>query len=224
MRKIVIFFLIIVWGCGPEPIPEPEAVVLIAPENLNICTTASRVNEIERQVRFQWTAALNTESYNLVVQNTFTGDQRVINTSLLMGSIILLSGAPYQWYVISTSSLSKAEGKSPIWQFYLEGDPDTSHFPFPAILLSPQENEIVNLDANNGFLFEWDGNDLDDDITSYDLYIGDDSTQLNLKGEKIKSTLFNVILKSDNEYYWQIITHDKAQNQSKSSIFRFQTN
>ena len=45
-----------------------------------------------------------------------------------------------------------------------------------------------------------------------------------LKEDKINSTEFSVILELDNRYYWQIITHDESQNQSKSSIFSFQTN
>ena len=58
--------------------------------------------------------------------------------------IILTSGAPYQWYVISKSSLTLEEGKSSIWHFYLEGNPQASHFPFPAILVAPSDELIVS--------------------------------------------------------------------------------
>ena len=61
-------------------------------------------------------------------------------------------------------------------------------------------------------------------IISYDLYLGIDPNQLTLKEDKINSAEFSVILELDNKYYWQIITHDESQNQSKSSIFSFQTN
>ena len=96
MRYLAFFLSFIFFSCGPDPIPVPEPSILIAPSNLNTCNTASRINDLERQVRFQWTASLNTESYNLVVQNTLTGEQQTITTTLLTESIILTSGAPYQ--------------------------------------------------------------------------------------------------------------------------------
>ncbi len=224
MKKLTTFFLIFFWSCGPDPIPDPEAVSLIAPENLNNCTSASRVNDIERQVRFQWTAALFAESYELIVQNSVTQERFISNTTLLNESLKLPGSAPYQWFVKSKSSLTPVTTNSSSWQFYLEGDPNTSHLPFPAVLLDPQDKAIVSLSISNSFLLLWEGNDLDNDIISYDLYLGNDPNQLILKEEKIDLTQFSVVLESDNEYYWQIITHDKNQNQSKSSIFSFQTN
>ena len=211
-------------GCGPDPIPDPEATILLSPENLNNCSSASRVNDSERQVLFQWTKALFAESYELIVKNSVTQESFNINTTLFNESLILPGAATYQWFVRSKSSLTPVTKDSNSWQFYLEGNPNTSHLPFPAILLAPQDNATVSLSDGNSFLLKWEGNDLDGDIISYDLYLGIDSNQLTLKEDKINSTEFSVILELDNKYYWQIITHDGSQNQSKSSIFSFQTN
>ena len=211
-------------GCGPDPIPDPEAAILLSPENLNNCSSASRVNDSERQVLFQWTKALFAESYELIVKNSVTQESFNINTTLFNESLILPGAAPYQWFVRSKSSLTSVTKDSNSWQFYLEGDPNTSHLPFPAILLAPQDNATVSLSDANSFLLKWEGNDLDGDIISYDLYLGIDPDQLTLKEDKINSTEFSVILELDTKYYWQIITHDESQNQSKSSIFSFQTN
>ena len=211
-------------GCGPDPIPDPEATILLSPENLNNCSSASRVNDSERQVLFQWTKALFAESYELIVKNSVTQESFNINTTLFNESLILPGAAPYQWFVRSKSSLTAVTKDSNSWQFYLEGDPNTSHLPFPAILLAPQDNATVSLSDANSFLLKWEGNDLDGDIISYDLYLGIDPNQLTLKEDKINSTEFSVILELNNRYYWQIITHDESQNQSKSSIFSFQTN
>ncbi|MGA0443659.1 MAG: hypothetical protein ACO3M3_01145, partial [Flavobacteriaceae bacterium] len=63
MRNFWILMFCIVWSCGPDPIPEPEPSLLISPANNDLCTTASKVNDAESQVRFQWTAALHTEIY-----------------------------------------------------------------------------------------------------------------------------------------------------------------
>ena len=82
----------------------------------------------------------------------------------------------------------------------------------------------MSLSDGNSFLLKWEGNDLDGDIISYDLYLGIDPNQLTLKEDKINSAEFSVILELDNKYYWQIITHDESQNQSKSSILSFKTN
>ena len=223
MRYLTFFLLFVFLSCGPDPIPVPEPSLLLAPSNLNTCNTATRINDLERQVRFQWTATLNTESYNLVVQNTLTGEQQAIATTLLTESIILTSGAPYQWYVISKSSLTQVEGKSPIWYFYLEGNPQASHFPFPAILLAPSDELIVSLNVSNAFTFEWEGNDLDNDIQSYDFYLGNSSSSLNREREAITSQQVTIVLISNTVYFWQIISKDLQGNRSLSETYQFQT-
>ena len=223
MRYIAFFLLSVFFSCGPDPIPVPEPSLLLAPSNLNTCNSATRINDLERQVRFQWTATLNTESYNLVVQNTLTGEQQTITTSLLTESIVLNSGTPYQWYVISKSSLTLAEGKSSIWHFYLEGNPQESHFPFPAILLVPSDESIVSLNASNAFTFEWEGNDLDNDIQGYDFYLGTSSSSLNKEREAITSQQVTLVLIPNTIYFWQIISKDLQGNQSTSEIYQFQT-
>tara|TARA_B100000787_G_C16187473_1_gene295517 strand:- start:203 stop:877 length:675 start_codon:yes stop_codon:yes gene_type:complete len=223
MRYIAFFLLSVFFSCGPDPIPVPEPSLLLAPSNLNTCNSATRINDLERQVRFQWTATLNTESYNLVVQNTLTGEQQTITTYLLTESIVLTSGTPYQWYVISKSSLTLAEGKSSIWHFYLEGNPQESHFPFPAILLVPSDELIVSLNASNAFTFEWEGNDLDNDIQRYDFYLGTSSSSLNKEREAITSQQVTLVLIPNTIYFWQIISKDLQGNQSTSEIYQFQT-
>jgi hypothetical protein len=223
MRYIAFFLLSVFFSCGPDPIPVPEPSLLLAPSNLNTCNSATRINDLERQVRFQWTATLNTESYNLVVQNTLTGEQQTITTSLLTESIVLNSGTPYQWYVISKSSLTLAEGKSSIWHFYLEGNPQESHFPFPAILLVPSDESIVSLNASNAFTFEWEGNDLDNDIQGYDFYLGTSSSSLNKEREAITSQQVTLVLIPNTIYFWQIISKDLQGNRSTSEIYQFQT-
>ena len=159
----------------------------------------------------------------MVVQNTLTGEQQTITTYLLTESIVLTSGTPYQWYVISKSSLTLAEGKSSIWYFYLEGNPQESHFPFPAILLVPSDELIVSLNASNAFTFEWEGNDLDNDIQRYDFYLGTSSSSLNKEREAITSQQVTLVLIPNTIYFWQIISKDLQGNQSTSEIYQFQT-
>jgi len=223
MKKVFLFMILIVLGCGPDPIPDPESVFLIAPDNLESCTTASRVNDLERQVRFQWTAALNTDQYELVIENTLTNQQFRSTTYLLNVSVILPAGAPYRWFVRSKSSLTPVTSDSQSWSFYLEDSPEESHFPFPAKLIFPENNSTVTLNASGETLFSWQAKDLDEDIESYQLYIGNNEDQLSLKREGILQTQTSEILEENSEYFWQVITIDENQNQSRSKVFSFQT-
>ena len=72
-------------------------------------------------------------------------------------------------------------------------------------------------------LFSWQAKDLDEDITSYHLYIGSSEDQLSLKREGILQTQTTEILDEKSEYFWQVITIDENTNQSRSKVFSFQT-
>ena len=223
MKKVFLITILIVLGCVPEPTPDPGTVNLVAPNDLESCTTASRVNDLERQVRFQWTAALNADQYELIIENTLTNQQFRSSTYLLNISVILPAGFPYQWFVRSKSSLTTASADSQTWSFYLEDLPGESHFPFPAKLLQPENNSIVSLTNSREVLFSWQAKDLDEDITSYHLYIGSSEDQLSLKREGILQTQTTEILDEKSEYFWQVITIDENTNQSRSKVFSFQT-
>jgi hypothetical protein len=217
MRLCIYFLsLILIWSCGSEPIPEPQATVLIAPADLNECTTALVLSETERQVKFQWTLALNTDSYELVVVNTLTNARYEKTSSLLTESIVLTSGASYRWYVNSKSLLSSAVGKSSVRQFYLEGSQDESYLPFPAVLLRPENQSIVDLESSGDFLFDWEGYDLDEDIVSYAVYLGKTEDNLDLVQEGLTVSQLSLSLDTGERYFWQIITLDSEGNTSKS--------
>lgn len=222
-KQFLLFVLILIWGCGPDPIPSPEPTILISPENLNSCTTATPINDFESQVRFQWTAALNSETYELVIQNTLSNNQIKRSSSLLTESVALPSGVPYSWYVNSKSILTSDIGKSEVWYFYLEGDQQKSTIPFPAVLMQPENNTTVSLDSNGSVTLSWEGNDLDQDIIGYDLYLGSNIGSLVLEqdGLSVNQALLN--LDSNTKYFWQIVTYDSENNSSSSLVFNFQT-
>ena len=224
MRLCIYFLsLILIWSCGSEPIPEPQATVLIAPADLNECTTALVLSETERQVKFKWTLALNTDSYELVVVNTLTNARYEKTSSLLTESIVLTSGASYRWYVNSKSLFSSAVGKSSVRQFYLEGSQDESYLPFPAVLLRPENQSIVDLESSGDFLFDWEGYDLDEDIVSYAVYLGKTEDNLDLVQEGLTVSQLSLSLDTGERYFWQIITLDSEGNTSKSEVYSFQT-
>lgn len=224
MTRQLYFLILLMWACAPDPIPEPQATQLLTPSNLNICTTATGVNDQEKQVVFEWTSALNTDSYTLIVQNTITGRQYSRETSLLKENMILPSGAPYRWYVLTKSSLTPAVGKSLVWYFYLEGEPGVTYIPFPALLLQPENDSTVSPNANGAYVFQWAGKDIDNDISHYNLYLGNQPDELNLVKENVSVENVQLNLNSGQTYYWQVKTIDREGNSSLSLVYSFQTN
>ena len=87
----------------------------------------------------------------------------------------------------------------------------------------PSDELIVSLNASNAFTFEWEGNDLDNDIQRYDFYLGTSSSSLNKEREAITSQQVTLVLIPNTIYFWQIISKDLQGNQSTSEIYQFQT-
>jgi hypothetical protein len=158
-----------------------------------------------------------------VVVNTLTNARYEKTSSLLTESIVLTSGASYRWYVNSKSLLSSAVGKSSVRQFYLEGSQDESYLPFPAVLLRPENQSIVDLESSGDFLFDWEGYDLDEDIVSYAVYFGKTEDNLDLVQEGLTVSQLSLSLDTGERYFWQIITLDSEGNTSKSEVYSFQT-
>ena len=84
-------------------------------------------------------------------------------------------------------------------------------------------NSSVSLTDENQILFRWKGLDLDNDIESYDFYIGVQDESLNLEKEDLSASQISIQLDSNSTYFWQIRTTDKSNNSSYSKIFSFET-
>ena len=137
-------------------------------------------------------------------------------------SIILESGKQYSWWVNSKSLQTEKIAKSKVWTFYLEGPSTSSHFPFPAILLNPENNSQVSLE-NGSLNLRWESVDLDDDIVSYDVFLGEDPDNLVLAAENLMTNSISAALINDRYYYWKVTTKDKQGNVSHSIIGVFRT-
>ena len=78
MKNWKLFVLLLLESCGPDPIPDPEPVNLVAPQNLNSCTTASRNNDsTESQVDFQWTCGTTCGQLRSLLFNNSTNPRTV---------------------------------------------------------------------------------------------------------------------------------------------------
>ncbi len=223
MRKLLLSCLgFLLCTCGPEPIPDPGATSLVAPKNLDSCTTADKLNDSESQVSFVWGTALNTDDYELVIRNQKTGIVTRKTTVLTSLNQVLQRGANYSWWVVSRAALSNVTTKSEVWFFYLEGEPELKHTPFPAALVFPEFEAVVTL-TDNQVLLEWKGTDLDNDIAFYQLYFGTDPDKLALVADNLTQTKNGQTVVSDTVYYWQVITVDREGNTSASRVGQFST-
>jgi hypothetical protein len=222
MKRYLCVFLLIFAACKKEVIPDPEPALLIGPENNYNCNTAIRISDQQSQVNFSWHEALHTDEYELVVRDILTNVDQKKLTLRLTSSVVLQRGKQYSWWVNSKSEQTENITKSEVWTFYLEGLSTSSHFPFPAKLLSPENNAQVSLE-NGSLTLRWEAVDSDNDIESYDVYLGADPDDLNLAVENLTSNSLTTTLNSDQYYYWKVATRDQEGNISHSSIGVFRT-
>ena len=220
VKNLHIVLLILVMGCK-DPIPTPEAALLLLPEADQSCLYVS-VDSAKARVTFSWELALHTDTYTINVVNLVTQELTSIRTEEITATLTLDRGTPYGWEVISSSEVSNKVTPSESRRFYLEGEQQFSYVPFPAKLVSPEMNEVVSL--NNGSInLTWTGLDLDNDIDSYAVFLGTSEDDLAEIATGLVSPNHSVSLQSNTAYVWQVTTRDELNNVSTSPYFRFQT-
>jgi len=223
MKRFILLIIFILFQCSKDEILDPDPVFLISPTNQNNCSSSTIIDESSSQVDFIWTEGLNTDQYEIVVENQ-SNKLQTIKTSLENNtSIILERGINYSWWVISKSNKSSITAKSLTWQFYLEGPSIIEHIPFSAVLLAPQNEEEINLNNENKYLLKWSGNDLDDDIDFYSLYLGNSIAVMEILENNIKNQEIELELLKEKTYYWKILTIDLNGNNSSSQTYSFYT-
>lgn len=221
-RNCFLLSLIACLACGEDPIPAPQAAELLSPSNMEACTTADPVGPELSVVRFDWADAADTDSYQLYIEN-ITTQERIDDDFLVSeGSLSLIRGVTYRWWVESRSEASTEVATSQKWMFYLEGPAEIEHIPFPAALSYPEENSQVSLEGG-ALEFRWQGADLDDDIATYELLLGESEDNLSSVATGIEQNSYSTALSANRAYYWQIITVDDQNNRSYSVIGQFQT-
>ena len=212
--------LITLVGCK-DPIPAPDAAILVAPED-NISCLYVPLNSATANVLFSWQQALNTDDYVLKVRSEATGIETTTPTENTSLRLTLDRGEVYGWKVVSRSEASAEETESNTRYFFLEAQQQLAHLPFPAKLVSPEEEEVVEL--NNGNVeFSWEGADLDSDISSYNILLGSTETSLETIASGLTQSSYSYAVEMGNQYYWQVETIDREGNRSSSLISNFQT-
>ena len=228
---ILLFSTLFILSCGggsnggenpdPEPIPDPSASTLIFPENNKECTEGTVINETQSSVTFQWTATENTDSYEIKLTNLNTDITFTSTSTTNQKEITLQRGTPYEWFVISKATATNETGTSAGFRFYNQGTGIENYAPFPAEATNPKRG--ANIASNSTVNLQWAGEDIDNDITSYEVLFGTETRPINSLGIVDTNTLV-VAITSNTIYYWQIITIDRANNSSRSEIFEFRVN
>jgi hypothetical protein len=223
--SITALFLMACASKGNEPVPEvitPEKTVLTFPAKDAVCTTGT-ISGVQNSITFSWNSAANANSYDLTLKNLITGTTTVQNTTATQLTITLLTNTPYSWYITSKSSTSANTTQSDTWKFYSAGTGIISYPPFPADITTPILGQ--NITSTNGKVnLTWIGNDVDNDITGYDIYLGETTSPALLQGNVTNSFLNDVSVTANKTYYWKVITKDAAGNISSSVLSQFKTN
>ena len=217
---VCVFFL----GCGgsKDDTPQaPEASLLVFPLQNSECTTGESTNEFTSLVTFEWQASALTDTYTIVATNLNTGNSKTSTTATTSAALIIDKGEPYEWYVISENEKSNESVQSAVWRFYNAGS-RTTFVPFPAAIISPKSGASVPIDLNNEVELDWEGSDIDNDITTYEIYLSTENPPNTLAGS---STANNSVIKVDAAantiYYWRVVTIDSEGNASDSGVFEY---
>ncbi|MGX1931332.1 hypothetical protein [Flagellimonas sp. 2504JD4-2] len=226
MKRFFLSLLVLVmlWSCGSDdPPPAPGGANLVFPNQNSECTTGISVNETLSQVTFEWQASANTDSYTLSAVNLETNIPQNISTAATSASLSIVKGAPYSWSVTSQNSQSDQVATSETWLFYNAGS-QTTYAPFPAQLVSPVSGSTVQRDIDNEVTLVWQGADVENDITNFEVFFATDNPPTTSLGTTNANTMeLSVGVESGTIYYWKVITTDAEGNNSDSGIFEFRT-
>ncbi|OKS87482.1 hypothetical protein [Mucilaginibacter polytrichastri] len=226
---IAIFSLMLA-ACGgggnndtdPVPVAAPVKAVLVFPAQNALCTQGIVISAVQSTVTLKWNAAANADKYEINVKNLLTGVATTQTTTSIQQDVVLDIATPYLWSVKSLSFQSTDVAVSDTWKFYNAGPGKTSYAPYPAEAISP--TQMLSVSANNGKVtLNWNGADVDNDISGYDLYFGTTTTPILFKSGLMDSK-YDVDVSSTITYYWKIVTKDTAGNTSQSVIYQFKVN
>jgi len=218
MKKIlnIVFGLIIMMNLSCSKTYEFRAPV--DPEAANLSKPANNTQCLEiDNVTFEWNKSENTESYTITIINLDTKEVTNKNSNTNSIEVTLEKGKPYSWQITSKNKSTSKTAKSEIWKFYLSGDANTNHAPFPAEIIAPKNDAVVSAGSIE---LSWKVSDVDvGDTHTFDVMLdeSDGSTVISQDQADTKKTI-NL---TKGVYYWVIIAKDSKQNHSHSGVYKF---
>ncbi len=205
----------------PVVIPAPTVATLVFPEDVTECNTGvvDPNDDTKSTVTFQWNASQNTDRYTVTVTNLNTSSSTFANSDTNEVAILIDRGTPYSWFVTSRATATTETADSAIFRFYNEGAGIENYAPFPAEAVAPGRGATIP--TATMVTLEWTGSDIDDDITSYEVFFGTDANPSTSVGSGAETTLTDMLVTEGVTYYWTVVTTDSAGNTSTSEIFEF---
>jgi hypothetical protein len=209
-------------GCsGDDVTPPPGAVALVSPAGSEVCVKGKTTSgTTTSMVAFSWKAAEGAENYRVDITNLNTQAKVSQTVKGVTFSTALDVNAYYSWQI--TALNGGGESSSDAFGFYLSGTPDSNYAPFPAELISPAMDALLNAGGESALsvTFQWMGTDLDNDVAGYLFYLDqtDASTQV---GSLLTSGSVTHSLDRGKTYFWKVVTTDKAGNSSTSAVASF---
>jgi hypothetical protein len=203
------------------PAYPPDSVTLSSPANNTACLKSSSINGNLASVTFIWKNSNKADSYRLDIQNLNTQNITSYNTTNTSYTTSLDMDTPYSWSIVVINSAGKTT--SDVWKFYLSGTASSNYAPFPADLVSPFPDAVVNTNGTSTveITFQWTGSDPDNDIATYALFLDNTDASTQIIASQSETTA-KQNLASGKTYYWKVITTDKAGNKSVSAVHSFQ--
>jgi hypothetical protein len=227
LNHLILTIAMVLAGCGkkevkPNPLTEkpPAKATLIFPDENAVCTSGTIISATQASVVFNWSAAVNADSYEVDITNLLTGTVTAQLASTNQLTVTLIRNTPYAWYVVSKSTSSTVTETTDTWKFYLAGEGTVSYSPFPAVITAPVFDQVFSAGTTSVNL-SWTGSDVDNDITNYAVYFGNIASPLLFKSNLTDMFLNNVPVSSGVTYYWRVITKDAQGNTSDSGVYQF---
>ena len=222
MKKYFLIGCIFFLSCGKDAPPSPPGPIsLVFPTQNLDCTEGSLVNEVTRRIAFEWREAAEAESYRVEITQLSNGQKTIQNTLLTSIEVPLRMGEAYSWQVIASNTKVLETTSSSLWYFFNAGS-ETTHAPFPATALTPLSGAQLTMPAEGQISLRWSGSDIDNDIASYTLLLGNESPPTAIQNlSSAIATQFAANVTQGATYYWQVLTTDDSGNKTPSAIFDF---
>ncbi|MDD4970607.1 MAG: hypothetical protein PHT07_14370 [Paludibacter sp.] len=221
ISAMLLFITIILTSCKENN--PPGSITLITPLNNATCIQGISASNTTSLVKFTWSDATNVESYQIVIKNLTLQSSINYTTIYTSYTATLNTNTSYSWYVVAKNS--SGNSTSDTWKLYLTGTPTSDYAPFPAGLTAPASGSTINSNsaATVEVTFQWIGNDPDNDIASYTLYLDNTNASTQVVASLTATSVTQNIARGKT-YFWKVVTANKVGNISTSAVSTFSIN
>jgi len=211
-------------ACGSsdqDEVTPPGAVALVAPAGNSVCVKGTSTGETGKsKVSFSWKNAIDAEQYRIDITNLSSKSSLNQVVEGVTCDVTLDAAAYYSWCV--TAINAGGSTSSDTLTFYLSGTPAAHYAPFPADLTFPLPGAVISANGASTVqvAFQWSGNDLDNDIAGYALYLDNKDASTSVVSSLVGTTTTQT-LATGKTYYWKVVSTDVKGNSSVSSVVSF---